>query len=349
MGSEMCIRDSYGVVKGCDAHIRFTFITGVSKFTKVSLFSGLNSLKDITLDPSYSAICGYTEADLDEVFAPELPGLDRDKIRHWYNGYRWRGAESVYNPIDILLLFGEREFKAHWIETGTPGFLPDLLVRRGVSGLDLERMSGTEQLLSNFDVGEIGTEALLFQTGHLTVTGEEALGGKPLYRLGYPNREVKQSLNEWLLDRMMEDPSERTRNLRDLERVMRTGDPGKLKRVFDLILGGIPHQWHSSGELKKYEAYYTTAVYSHFAAQGMNPRAEDSGSRGRADMTVQFEGSVYLFEFKVAVPAGTALRQIKAKGYATKYLGASLRVWLVGVEVDGKSREVQRFDTERVQ
>ena len=99
------LRGLYAVIKDCDAHVRFTFITGVSKFSKVSLFSGLNNLTDITLEPEYSAICGYSDADLDAVFAPELPGLDRDQIRDWYNGYRWLGEEKVYNPFDILLLF----------------------------------------------------------------------------------------------------------------------------------------------------------------------------------------------------------------------------------------------------
>ena len=125
----------YSVIKSCDAHIEFTLLTGVSKFAKVSIFSGLNNLMDITLDPHYSAICGYTEQDLDEVFAPELPGLDRDEVRHWYNGYSWRGEGKVYNPFDILLLFRQREFKAHWFETGSPKFLIDTLLRRGVPTL----------------------------------------------------------------------------------------------------------------------------------------------------------------------------------------------------------------------
>ena len=129
------LRGVYSVVKDSDAHVRFTFLTGVSKFSKVSLFSGLNNLTDITLDPSYSAICGYTDADLDTVFAPELPGLDRDEIRRWYNGYDWLGGERVYNPFDILLLFRSREFAAHWFRTGTPTFLVETLVRRGVSTL----------------------------------------------------------------------------------------------------------------------------------------------------------------------------------------------------------------------
>ena len=108
----------YSTIKFGDAHIKFTFLTGVSKFSKVSLFSGLNNLKDITLDPRYSAVCGYTEADLDSVFAPELPGLDREDIRRWYNGYNWLGAGQVYNPFDVLLLFDHRQFGAYWFETG---------------------------------------------------------------------------------------------------------------------------------------------------------------------------------------------------------------------------------------
>ena len=170
------LRGLYAVIKDCDADIRFALITGVSRFSKVSLFSGLNNLVDITLDPRYSAICGYTEADLNEVFAPELPGLDRNEIRRWYNGYSWLGSELVYNPFDILLLFLKRAFKPYWIETGTPKFLTELLFRRRVSSLDLECMVGDEDLLSRFDVGEIGTEALLFQTGYLTITGEERRG-----------------------------------------------------------------------------------------------------------------------------------------------------------------------------
>ena len=134
----------------------------------------MNNLTDITLDRRFSLICGYTEGDLDTVFAPELPGLDRERIREWYNGYRWRGTEKVYNPYDVLLLFDSREFAAHWFETGTPAFLVDLLLERRVASVALDRMVGTTELLSTFDVGDIGTEALLFHTGYLTITGAVA-------------------------------------------------------------------------------------------------------------------------------------------------------------------------------
>ena len=124
------LRGLYSTVKSSDADIKLTLLTGVSKFSKVGLFSGLNNLIDLTLDPRYSAICGYTDGDLDTVFAPELPGLDREAIRDWYNGYNWRGEESLYNPFDILLLFRNREFDAWWFGTGTPAFLVDTLLQR---------------------------------------------------------------------------------------------------------------------------------------------------------------------------------------------------------------------------
>nr|MCU0780758.1 AAA family ATPase [Akkermansiaceae bacterium] len=155
------LKDLYSVLKGADPHLRFVFVTGVSKFSKVSLFSGLNNLVDITLDPQTSALCGYTETDVDEVFAPELPGLDREEIRRWYNGYNWTG-EAVYNPFDLLLFFHFREFRPWWYETGNPSFLLELLRERNTFLPDLSRLVTGEALLSTFDVEHIAVEALLF-------------------------------------------------------------------------------------------------------------------------------------------------------------------------------------------
>ncbi len=194
------LRGLYSVVKSCDPSVRFSLFTGVTKFSKASLFSGLNNLRDITLNPAYSSICGYTDRDLDTVFAPELPGLDRDKIREWYNGYSWAGDETVYNPFDILLLFEDRRFKHWWHQTGTPDFLVKTLVRRGVPTPELSRMHADEDLLSAFDIDGISTEALLFQTGYLTLAESyEDEQGDWFYRLQYPNREVRVSLNRSLL------------------------------------------------------------------------------------------------------------------------------------------------------
>ncbi|MEB4591383.1 AAA family ATPase, partial [Candidatus Thiothrix sp. Deng01] len=148
------LRGFYATIKDYDAHIRFSLLTGVSKFSKVSLFSGLNNLKDITLDKRYSTICGYTDADIDSVFAAELPGLDRDEIRDWYNGYNWLG-EGVYNPFDILQLFDERQFKSYWFETGTPTFLVEQLLKRQIPTIQLDNLLSSSDMLSSFDVGDI--------------------------------------------------------------------------------------------------------------------------------------------------------------------------------------------------
>ena len=164
------------------------------------------------------------------MFAPELGGLDRERVREWYNGYSWLGAEKVYNPYDVLLLLRRREFAAHWFETGTPAFLVDMLFERQVASVSLDQTVSTEALLSAFDVGgrsaaeHIGTEALLFQTGYLTITGEEELGGKALYRLGYPNREVRQSLNECLLQHLVQDVKQQTANSTRLARLLEAHD-----------------------------------------------------------------------------------------------------------------------------
>ena len=340
------LRGLYGVIKDSDAHVRFTFLTGISKFSKVNLFSQLNNLTDLTLDRRYSSICGYTDADLDTVFAPELAGLDRERIREWYNGYRWRGEEKVYNPYDVLLLFDSREFAAHWFETGTPAFLVDLLFERRVASVSLDRMVGTTELLSRFDVGQIGTQALLFQTGYLTVTGEEELGGKALYRLGYPNREVRQSLNEHLLRHLVQDVEQQTANSMRLQRLLATHDCAGLQELFHAFFASIPYEWHTNNDIAQYEGYYASVFYSYFAALGYEIAVEESSSRGRLDMAVRTGGHVYLFEFKVVeqAAAGSALAQLRERGYADKYRGRGEPIHLIGVELSRQTRNVTAFE-----
>ena len=339
----------YAVIKDCDAHIRFSFITGVSKFSKVSLFSGLNNLTDITLDPRYSAICGYTEADLDTVFAPELPGLDRNAIREWYNGYAWLGEEKVYNPFDILLLFDRRKFGAWWFETGTPAFLVETLFKRRVSSVALDEMVGSEDLLSTFDVDDIATEALLFQTGYLTIAGEENLGEQVLYRLAYPNREVRQSLNDRLLRYLVRDASRQTANSIRLYRLLEANDFAGLETLFQAFYASIPYEWYTNNDIARFEGYYASVFYSYFAGLGLDITVEDSTSHGRLDMAVRFNANVYLFEFKVVEMAGegAAMAQLKERRYAEKYRGAGEPIHLIGVEFSRDTRNVAAFAAER--
>ena len=343
------LRGLYSTVKFADAHIRFTFITGVSKFSKVSLFSGLNNLTDITLEPEYSALCGYTDADIDTVFAPELPGLNRDQIRDWYNGYSWLGDEKVYNPFDILLLFRRRRFAAYWFETGTPRFLIEALFKRRVSSLDLGAMEGSDELLSTFDVDDIATEALLFQTGYLTITDEEDIGGEPIYRLGYPNREVRQSLNRSLLRYLVKDSTRQRANSTRLYRLLEANDFTGLKTLFHAFFASIPYEWYTNNDIAHYEGYYASVFYSYFAGLGLDIRVEDSSSHGRLDMAVLFNNNVYLFEFKVVelASAGAALAQLKERRYADKYRGLGQPIYLIGVEFSKDERNVAAFDVER--
>ena len=343
------LRGLYAVVKDCDAHIRFSFITGVSKFSKVSLFSGLNNLKDITLNPRYSAICGYTEMDLDTVFAPELGGLDREQVRDWYNGYSWRGEEKVYNPFDILLLFDTREFAAHWFETGTPTFLVDTLFRRRVSSLALDGMVSNAELLSTFDVDDMPTEALLFQTGYLTIERPEPRGAEMFYRLGYPNREVRQSLNRSLLNRMTGDASRPVAHSARLYDLLLVNDFTGLAALVEAFFASIPYEWYTNNDIASYEGFYASVFYSYFAGLGLDVVVEDSSNHGRLDMALRFNGNVYLFEFKVVelAPEGAAIAQLKAKGYADKYRDRGEPIHLIGVEFSKEARNLAAFDVEQ--
>ena len=340
------LRGLYGVIKDSDAHVRFTFLTGVSKFSKVNLFSQLNNLTDITLDRRYSSICGYTEGDLDTVFAPELAGLDRERVREWYNGYRWRGEEKVYNPYDVLLLFDSREFAAHWFETGTPAFLVDTLFERRVSSVSLDETVSTGDLLSEFDVDRIGTEALLFQTGYLTITGEEELGEEALYRLGYPNREVRQSLNRVLLRQLVQDAAQQIANSMRLARLLQANDCAGLRELFHAFFASIPYQWYTNNDIAEYEGYYASVFYSYFAALGYEIAVEESSSHGRLDMAVRTGGRVYLFEFKVVEmsPPGSALAQLRERDYAARYRDRGEPIHLIGVEFSRATRNVTAFE-----
>ena len=342
------LRGLYGTLKDCDAHVELTFITGVSKFSKVSLFSDLNFLTDLTLNPRYAAICGYTEVDLDTVFAPELPGLDRDQIRAWYNGYNWRGNESVYNPWAILHLFASREFKAHWFETATPRFLIDTLIERGFSAPALESLHADDELLSAFDVASVATEALLFQTGYLTIVAEEQdPDGVPLYQLGYPNREVRRGLNRGLLDALAPNWRSAGSGIA-LRRLLAAEDWNDLEALFRKLLAGIPHDWHRRNDIARYEGYWSSVFYAWFQASMDGVTVEDASSRGRLDMAVVLGGSAYLFEFKVAERSeqGAALAQLQARRYADKYRAPNRTVHLVGVEVSAETRDITAFDLE---
>lgn len=343
------LRNLYSVLKGQDAHIHFAMLTGVSKFSKVSLFSGLNHLKDITIDARYSDLCGYTDKDVNTVFAPELPGLDREQIRLWYNGYNWGGV-AVYNPFDVLLLLDSRQFRPYWFETGTPNFLLEILHQRQIFTPSLAQRLSDLELLSTFDVDYLETDALLFQSGYLTLHHqEEILPGQWLYTLGYPNLEVRTSLNKALLPGLGVSASQALQQSAQLPTLLRCNDFTGLRQLFTAFFASIPNDWYRNNPIAQYEGYYASIFYSHFAALGFDIRLEDVTNKGRIDMTVLFNGNVYLFEFKVVelVPQGKALEQIIQRGYADKYRHRGEPIYLIGVEFSKQERSVVGFEVQR--
>ena len=343
------LKDLYSVLKDADPYLKFVFLTGVSKFSKVSLFSGLNNLHDITILPEYSALCGYTDADIDDVFAPELAlgDLDREQIREWYNGYNWTG-EAVYNPFDLLLLFADREFRPFWYETGTPTFLLKLLSQRQVFLPELSHLQTDAALLGTFDVGNIPTEALMFQAGYLTIAEQTHAFGEYRYRLRYPNREVQQSLNSSLF----RDWTPQTR-----QSVLARSRLGDLLLANDLegmgehlkgFYASLPNEWFTNNPIAQYEGYYASVFYAFFASLGLEITVEASSNPGRLDMVMRFQGQVYIFEFKLVGDAadGSALRQIKEKDYAAPYRGQGEPIHLIGIEFSQTRRSLLRWEVE---
>ncbi|MEB3238557.1 MAG: ATP-binding protein [Candidatus Sericytochromatia bacterium] len=340
------LRDFYGVLKDLDAHLKFVFLTGVSKFSKVSLFSGLNQLRDITLDARWSALCGYTQTNLETIFAPELDGVDLDAVRRWYNGYNW-GGEAVYNPFDVMLYLEHRVFRPYWFETGTPAFLVDLLARQGFFTPRLERLRSSSDFLSAFDVDRIEPEALLWQTGYLTLHGTEHFDdGEPLYILGYPNREVELSLNRSLL-LGLGPTSDAVKEVQfDLPKAFRNGDLESCRAILHRLFASIPNDWFRNNPIAQYEGYYASVFYCHLAALGLDLRVEDATNKGRIDLVLKAPGRVFLFEFKVVetMPDGKALEQLRARGYADKYRQPDTMVTLVGIAFSKTERNVVGFE-----
>ncbi len=345
------LKDLYSVLKDADPYLKFVFLTGVSKFSKVSLFSGLNNLHDITLRPEYSALCGYTDADVDSVFAPELAvgDLDRQQIREWYNGYNWTG-EAVYNPFDLLLLFADREFRPFWYETGTPTFLLKLLSQRQVFLPELSHLQTDAALLGTFDVGNIPTEALMFQAGYLTIDEQIHAFGEYRYRLRYPNREVQQSLNSSLIHDWTPQARQSVMARSRLGDLLLANDLEGMGEHLKAFYASLPNEWFTNNPIAQYEGYYASVFYAFFASLGLDITVEASSNPGRLDMVMRFQQRVYIFEFKLVGDQanGSALRQIKEKDYAAPYRGRGEPIHLIGIEFSKTKRALLSWQVETV-
>lgn len=341
------LRNFYSVLKAQGAYLKFVMLTGVSKFSKVSLFSGLNNLEDITLDPDYGTLCGYTQKELEAVFQEYLEDVDLDRVRQWYDGYNFL-SEYVYNPFDVLLYLKKRIFIPYWFETGSPTFLIRLLAEKKILIPELEDMVAGEELLGSFDIDFIEPETLLFQTGYLTIKEKEHLfDHEYVYHLGFPNHEVKKSLTGSVLHLLVNDIRSVKANQTALFRTLKSGNLDELKHIFHAFFASIPNDWYRKNDMAGYEGYYCSIVYCYFTALGLDVRAEEATNHGRIDMTVRFNDCIYIIEFKVnelANPA-RALDQIKEKKYYEKYTGNA--TFLIGIEFSKQDRNITRFEWEK--
>jgi hypothetical protein len=340
------LKDFYSVVKGSDEYIKLVFITGVSKFSKVSLFSGLNNLNDITLDKRYSTICGYTQNDIETTFKEHLRGQDFEKIKLWYNGYKWLG-EGVYNPFDILL-FIDKDFtyKNYWFSTGTPTFLLKLIEKNNYFLPNFENIVQDEEMLSSFDIDNIGLETLMWQTGYLTIDKIENIYDNLEYHLVIPNREVRQSLLGSIANFMVKNHNMRNFTNGILKALLRC-DFASLEKSLRSLYASIPYNLFTNNKMYEYEGYYVSVFYAYIKALGVELIGEDVTNFGRIDMTIKFNHAIYVIEFKTN--GKSAIAQIKEKRYHEKYLNLNMPIYIVGIEFDREKRNIVKLEWEEVE
>ena len=342
------LRSFYSIIKATDEYLRFVMLTGVSKFSKVSIFSGLNNLEDISLNPSYGSICGYTEEDLGEVFGEHLRGADREQLRHWYNGYNFLGTKRVYNPYDILNFikdsrsFGEFYFDSYWFETGTPTFVIELIARDKLMAQQLEPQIIDNSKLDSSPLDRLELTTALLQSGYLTIDSvDRSNPSAPTYQLVCPNHSVRSALQNNLFQYQTGKDianfnSEMYRALRDAQ-LDTVGSA--LKRLFS----SIATDNYRRNDIARFEGYYASVVYSFFAGMGLTVIAEDVANLGRIDLTIQLAEHTYIIEFKVVKrksKTNSALQQIIRQGYAAKYSG---KVYQIGIEFSEAKRNIVDF------
>ena len=339
------LKNFYSVIKGADEYLEFVFITGVSKFSKVSLFSGLNNLNDITLDESYATICGYTQYDVETSFGEHLKGQDFGKIREWYNGYKFLG-EGVYNPFDILL-FIQKGFKYqnYWFSTATPTFLLKLIEKNNYFLPNLENIIKDEKMLNSFDVDYIELETLMWQTGYLTISHTETVFDSIEYHLTIPNQEVKQSLLGSVAEFMTKNHNS-VLNSNNIKRALFNKDFNKLEFNLKSLYASIPYNLFTKNDMHTKEGYYVSVFYSYMKALGFDLVGEDCTNKGRIDLTIKMPNSIIIIEFKV--DGTSALGQIKEKNYQQKYLDKNLPIYIIGIEFDKKEKNIAKMEWQEI-
>jgi hypothetical protein len=340
------LHNFYSVLKASDEYIQFLFLTGVSKFSGLSVFSALNNPNDITLNRKYATICGYTQEELEYYFTDYLEefaeyeniGKDEllDQIRTWYNGYSWDGKTSIYNPFSTLMFFDNNKFDNYWFRTGTPTFLIELLKSRNQMNPALESVETDSSAFDSYDPAKIGEIPLLFQTGYLTIKHIRRIADQYIYTLNIPNLEVRNSFFKYLLNAYSNYPTEKIQPLTfNMQQQIHNGDVSGLEQNLQLLLAHIPNNLHIPKE-----AYYHSLFLLLMKVLGFDIQGEIQTNVGRIDavwhqseLTVVAEIK-YHFRKSIDSLLKEAMAQIRDRKYYEAYLDK--KVMLMAIAFTGK-------------
>jgi hypothetical protein len=337
------LKSVYGVLKPMDGHLHLVFLTGVSKIGKLSLFSDLNNLSDISLNAKYAQLCGYSKQEIEQHFAAWLPpiceqyniGLEQlyDAIAHWYNGYSWDGIQKVYCPFSFLVFLEEREFRSIWYETGSPSLIIELFRREQLDIFALEQVFLAGEALAVLDVNSMDTFSLMFQTGYLSIQHISKQMWGTEYTLTYPNNEVRIAFSKSLLEDYSQTSSGQFSGFAiSIARALQKLDFDQLFQTCNRVLAGVPYEIFPARE-----AYLHSLMHLLFTSSGFSTQSQVQTSLGRMDTLVKTPTHSIILEFKLSGSAKEALSQINAKQYAASLEGAVLKV---GVVFDVENKKV---------
>ena len=345
----------YSVVKTCDEHIRFALLTGVSKFSQASAFSDLNNLVDLTMDARYAEMLGYTQDELEQNFAPHIEhvaaqrgwttGEVLDQMREWYNGYRFSKAEAwVYNPVSVGRFLDTGELSNYWFETGTPSFLIKLLKSGRLTIPEISREPLDELAFSAYEVERVSALPLLFQTGYLTIREVIPTSRQPLYRLDYPNMEVREAFSQYLVESYTNvEKSIVPAYLRRLLAALESGDLDRAMQTLRIFFADIPYDIQLTNE-----KYYQTIFFVLLRLLALDVDCEVRTEAGRIDAVVKTATRIFVFEFKLQGTAEEALQQIHQRRYHEKYTADDRELLLVGAAFDPETRNLERWLVEKI-
>lgn len=336
----------YSAIKASDEYVRFAMLTGVSKFSKVNLFSNLNNLTDITINKKYGTITGYTQTDLETTFIEHLEGVDMDMVKRWYNGYNYF-AEPIYNPFDILQFIDNGcTFDNYWWETGNPSFLISILKSSNFYIPNLDELTVSKETLNAFDVERIDIIALLWQTGYLTFEKMEQFDSGIEYTMKIPNLEVKNSLNNLFLSYLTNENTALPKKS-DIHKILLEEDLEAFNSILKSLFSSIAYNNHIKNEISSYEGYYSSVIYTFLSSLGYDTVAEDVTNRGRIDLTLKTKGAIFIFEFKVDLKE-EAIKQIKERKYYEKYQECGKNIYMIGINFDSKVKNISDFKWDKV-